>query len=128
MFSLRSRRCLSPLLALALALPILPAAEPDRVPVANRGVSEEIVIKGGMLEINGQRTPATLRRVVDLIAPNYRQLTVRMVGADNVVIQDVTLRLPRSQIVDGKRVEPSLHSLFAALRAASGNRFQVQAF
>lgn len=114
------------LLAFVSALPTF-AAESDTV-LAKRTLPTEIVIKNGMLEHDGQRTPATLRRVVDLIAPAYRKLTVRMVGAENVVIQDVTLRLPRRDIVDGKTVEPSLHSLFAALRAASGNRFQVQAF
>jgi hypothetical protein len=121
-------RCLAASLALLSALPIF-GAESDSAPASKRtGPPSEIVIKNGMLEHDGQRTPATLRRVVDLIAPAYRKLTVRMVGAENVLIQDVTLRLPRREMVDGKSVEPSLHSLFAALRAASGNRFQVQAF
>jgi hypothetical protein len=130
MISLIPHRGLAAILALAVAfaLPVF-AAQPERVTNEKRPPPDEIVIKNGMLEHNGQRTPATLERVIDLIAPAYKRLTVRMVGASNVVIRDdVTLRLPRRQIVDGKEVEPSLHSLFAALRAASGNRFQVQAF
>jgi len=69
---------------------------------------------------DGQPVPATLRNIVDMLREEYRGASITIVGVDNVMIENVTLRLaPRNS---------ALRSALTALAEASGRKFRVQDF
>jgi hypothetical protein len=68
---------------------------------------------------DGQPVPATLQRIVDILRAEYRSASITIVGVDDVLIQNVTLRMaPRAA---------SLRSALIALVEASGRKFRVDA-
>ncbi|HUR60517.1 MAG TPA: hypothetical protein VM029_22545 [Opitutaceae bacterium] len=126
MNTLARRRPCSLLVALLAFCPVLRGQEPNQPAPKRPTPPSEIVITKGTFEWNGQKGPATLRRVVDAITSRYPRANITIVGADNVMIDDVTLRL-RTSFVDGKEHVP-LHGMLVALRAASRRHFGVDAF
>jgi hypothetical protein len=116
-------------IALLAACPLL-RAQDAAPPAAKRAAPPtEIVISKGTFEWNGQKGPATLRRVVDAITARYPRANITIVGADNLVLEEnVTLRLRRTLPDGSGTIEPPLHGMLAALRAASRGRFRVEGF
>jgi hypothetical protein len=127
MNTLALRHC-SFFVALLAAFPVLLAQEAAPPPAKRAAAPSELVISKGTFEWNGQKGPATLRRVVDAITSRYPQANITLVGTDDVLIESVTLRL-RRVLPDGSGIiSPPLHGMLVALRAASGGRFHVEAF
>jgi hypothetical protein len=69
---------------------------------------------------NGKPLPATLRNIVPLFEKRHRDLSITMVGVENVLIDKITLRIASRP--------PALDIAFAALAEASGRKFRAQRF
>jgi hypothetical protein len=73
---------------------------------------------------SGPALPATLSNVVGVLRESYPEASITVVGVDDVLIDNITLRIaPRTT-----RREGALRIALAALAEASGRSFRVQDF
>jgi hypothetical protein len=89
-------------------------------------VRELKIVGGKILDVSKtvQPVPATLSNVVDILRDVYREATITVVGVDDLVIDNITLRIaPRTAGREG-----ALRIALAALAEASGRKFRVQEY
>ena len=97
----------------------------EKSPTPSAAASRETLLKivnGKIANVtkDGQPVPATLSAIVDKLREEYGDASITLVGVDNVLIENVTLRLaPRNS---------ALRSALTALAEASGRKFRVQDF
>jgi hypothetical protein len=96
-----------------------------QTPPATPG-SEIKIVSGKIIGASkaGQPVPATLSNVVDILREYYREASITVVGVDDVLIDNVTLRIAPRTAYRGSALRIAL----AALAEASGRKFRVQDF
>jgi hypothetical protein len=88
--------------------------------------SELRIVSGKILGVSktGQPLPATVSNVVEILRENYREATIAVVGVDDVLIDNITLRIAPRTAGRGSALRIAL----AALVEASGRKFRLQDF
>jgi hypothetical protein len=123
--SRRILRLIIPLALLSLQAPESRAAEsPSEV--------APLVVANGRFQRDGKSTAATVRNLIDFVQQRYPNANITIVGADDIVIEQLTLqwrdRLSRDDNGVTRPMPPPLRSVLTALAEASGRRFEVQEF
>lgn len=134
--SSRCRVSLTLVFFLSLLPPAFTAAEapasatPNSEPSSRTGRNEPLVIVGGVFPgKKGDRTPATVRNLIDVINDRYRDANITVVGVEDVVVENLTLQWRRGRAtLENSEPLPPLLGILEALSQASGRKFMVQHF
>src|SRR4051812_47558927 len=115
--SRRILRLIIPLALLSLQAPESRAAEiPSEV--------APLVVANGRFQRDGKSTAATVRNLIDFVQQRYPNANITIVGADDIVIEQLTLqwrdRLSRDDNGVTRPMPPPLRSVLTALAEASG--------
>lgn len=123
--------CFTTLLPLQAANQAEPSSPDTSSPNSARSQTvgeEQLVIANGVFSRNGRVTPATVRKLVEIVALRYPDATITIVGVDDVVIPNLTFNLRRWSSFDDSKPRQSLESILMAFSLASGRKFLVQSF
>jgi hypothetical protein len=90
--------------------------------------SDELIVTNGSFSFRGKQQPATLRNLVDAITQRYHRANIILVGVEDILIQNLVLRLAQPSPSGNDPGVPPLHLVFAALKAASNDTFRVEGF